>query len=90
MRQIWKYQLSGSSMLQVPDGGEALCVQMQGCHPTLWMMVDPAMPLAPRQFMIVGTGAPLPDSMAGRDAFPYVGTVQDGDLVWHVFERRLR
>ena len=33
------------------------------------------------EFLIIGTGMTFPD-----EDYRYIGTVQDGSLVWHVFQ----
>lgn len=49
----------------------------------LWVEVDPGGPTVRREFLIVGTGNPMP-----ADVGAFVGTAQThgGQLVWHVFE----
>lgn len=86
MRTIWKFQLPTSStnpiVLTMPVGAEILDVQMQAGIPTLWALVDTRIDVETRRFEIYGTGHALPDAHRR-----HVGTVQEGPLVWHVFEQ---
>lgn len=85
MKSIWKYSLriDGEQTLDVPEGAEALTVQVQNGTPCLWMRIDPAAPMTLRKIITHGTGHPVPET-TGR----YVGTYQidGGDLVFHVFD----
>jgi hypothetical protein len=90
---VYKYPLSLASgdsetsrgvlfRLPIPPTSEILCVQMQGNTPTLWALVPPiGDTLDTRTFRLVMTGE---DSVYPGDV--YVGTVQDGPWVYHVFE----
>lgn len=88
MRRIFKYRLKspGATTLSMPRGAEVLGVQLQAGDLAVWAMVDPALPPEDRRLVVVGTGHQLPDSMASRERYPYLGTVQASALVWHVFE----
>jgi hypothetical protein len=81
---IWKWPLPtlDAFTLAMPVGARPLAVQSQHGRPCLWALVDPAAPLVPRGFRIIGTGQPVP----GPD-WAYVGTFQmhGGDLVYHLF-----
>ena len=57
-----------------------LTVQMQHGVLVLWALVDPLQPKEQRTINIFGTGGPAPDTGV------YIGTVQDGGMVWHVFQ----
>ena len=86
MKTIFKWPLtSGSTDLHMPVGAQVLTVQMQGSQPQLWAKVDPAQPKEWRTFDALGTGHMMSDD----PRIMYVGTFQmdDGELVWHVFER---
>lgn len=84
-RTIWKYSLSLEKMsgeLIVPKKTIFLTCQMQLGVPTIWASVDTESPKEQRYlYAIVGTGWPCPDPKDGS----YLATVQNGNLVWHVF-----
>lgn len=78
MRTIFKYQIEINSLL-IPTGAEFLSVQMQHGEITSWWRVDPEAPTERIRFDVVGTGHLVQDD--GR----FLGTVQDGSFVWHIF-----
>lgn len=80
---IWKFPLHPSdvSEINMPRGANVLCVQMQGELPTLWAEVNTAALNVTRTFAVYGIGHPL--HVGARS---YIGTVQDGPFVWHVYE----
>lgn len=84
---VHKYRLHISDWisLNMPDGAEPLCVQVQSGHPCMWARVDPDRPAVVRHFRIAGTGHNL-GSNVGR----YIGSFQlsNGALVFHVFEAK--
>jgi hypothetical protein len=82
---IYKYPLKVTDYQTVvmPGGATILAAQVQDGRLCLWAMVDPHQPDVERRIRIVGTGNPFEDS----DRCRYIGTAQDGPLVWHVFER---
>jgi hypothetical protein len=84
VKTIWKYQIKTTDLqsIEMPEGAEVLCVQLQAGSPCLWVLVDPRQPSVARQFRVHGTGHPV--ESVGR----YVGTYQlhGGALVFHVFE----
>lgn len=75
---IFKYPIKSGSLF-VPKNAEFLSVQMQRNEITSWWMVDPE--ALPEEILIsvVGTGHPI------RDEGRFLGTVQDGSFVWHIF-----
>jgi hypothetical protein len=83
-RQIWKFPITSpdGTRIDMPQGARILTVQMQAGMPTLWAVVDPEAPRRARYFRVVGTGH-THEAGVFRD---YLGTVQDGPFVWHVFE----
>lgn len=82
---VWKYPLDWATTLLMPKGATILTVQPQGGTPHLWALVDPTAETEPREFIIVGTGHAL---LGHRESYTYLGTVQNGPLVWHAFEFR--
>lgn len=83
MRTIWKYEFEITSIVQaydIPRGYSIVHVEMQGRHLCMWVDVNTDRPKDERSFMIIGTGHPVPDDAA------YIGTAQQGEFVWHLFE----
>ena len=82
MKTVWKYQLANFNPLQARISVESKIVHfaMQNQVPTVWVEIvsDGALPL--RTFEIFGTGHEIPDYAK------HVGTVQDGQFVWHLYE----
>jgi hypothetical protein len=56
---------------------------MQHGVPCLWALVDPEQDYTDRTIDIIVTGHDIVDLFTRT----YIGTVQQGPLVWHVFER---
>lgn len=54
----------------------------------MWAIVDPETePDCNIQHLkIFGTGHPLPDEAGNDMKLPYLGSVQDGQFVWHIFD----
>jgi hypothetical protein len=86
MNTIYKYRMEPNcgGSVEMPKGAQVLSVQMQGGLPCLWAKVDTTRSLERRSFDVYGTGNAMPDD----PRLVYVGTFQmdDGALVWHVFE----
>ncbi len=84
-KAIFKYDLEGGGSygkIMLPVGAEILSAQMQGQSPVMWALVDPEeLNTEARRFHTIGTGHHHDFSGMG-----YIGTYQDGGLVWHVFE----
>lgn len=83
MKAIWKYPITAHEVtISLPAGAEVLTVQMQGGFPQIWALVNPEMSeMVPCKFMVVGTGWRFDPSRK-----KYIGTWQDGSLVWHLWE----
>lgn len=89
MKVIYKYPLDKTMTHEMPEGAEVLHVGIQPQGLTLWALVkvehpDHEGPQETRTFRVYGTGHPIADQVP-QD---YIGTVQDGLFVWHVFELR--
>lgn len=82
--KIWKYPLEEGTeyRIQMPKGARILDLQLQDRVPTIWAQVDPEAEKETRSFRIIGT------DQIFFDALEYVGTYQEGYLVWHVFEEK--
>jgi hypothetical protein len=80
---VWKYPLSICDVqtISVPRGSEFLSIQNQNDALVMWRRVSPNAPLEDLMLEITGTGHPM--VAAPRR---YLATVQDGSLVWHVWE----
>lgn len=87
MKTIWKFPLSITSLqrVEMPEGAEILTVQLQYERPCLWALVDPEQNTIQRYFEIHGTGNPIHVDMSVERE--YIGTFQQREFVWHVFER---
>ncbi len=89
MKQIWKYTIPRGdriALFTMPVASEFLTTQMQDGKIVLWYLGTPGPVEIARSFEIVGTGWNL-DMRITKAA--YRGTVQDGELVWHVLEHIL-
>lgn len=85
MRTIHKFAIAPGSWSEVemPAASEIVSVQMQGDTLTAWAIVHTDSATVTRTFYIVGTGHPLPTpAWSSR----FLATVQDGALVWHIFD----
>jgi hypothetical protein len=83
--KIFKYPLAivHEQTIEMPKHSKILCVQMQGGVLCLWAAVNPDALMEKRIISIVGTGNPTSVNLDG-----YIGTVQQGYYVWHIFEGR--
>lgn len=90
-KQIWKFVLNRADRqtIKMPHGAHVISVQMQKTGPyelhgtpCLWAIVEPNEEKEDREFLFIGTGHDFDE----EDASVYIGTIQDGPLVWHVFE----
>lgn len=85
-REVWKFpvEVTGNGKVRMPSGAQVLSVGCQAGWPEvvlIWAEVDPEAPDETREFVIVGTGRPLP-----KDRGAHIGTVQTQEgLVWHVW-----
>lgn len=84
MTTIWKFPLAitDEQPINVPSGFVPLSVQMQNRELCLWAKVKPGKTEKIKTVYVVGTGNPMPSEAS--DAV-FVGTVQNGPFVWHVF-----
>ena len=83
MKVVYKYpvSLSVKFSFQIPQYAEVLSVGMQNGSPQMWVLLDPDARGIIRTFSIFGTGCEI-----SHPNVEYVGTFQNGDLVWHLFE----
>lgn len=84
MRTVYKYplELTDSQILHLPSSAKPLSVQLQGNQLCLWADVPAGQFVVEKEVVItiVGTGHPIPPG-----AVNYLGTVQQGPFVWHVY-----
>jgi hypothetical protein len=85
---IWKYTLDVVDVqtIKIPKGAEILTVQMQDSFPCLWVLVDPTAHLESRIFEIFGTGNPITSDMGTSRKYIATFQLNEGRLVFHVFE----
>jgi hypothetical protein len=83
-KQIWKYPLGNGSPQEIamPEHADILTVQNQDGHACLWVMVNPQNDKVKRRIHIIGTGHDMPS----EETLSYIGTIQQGIFVWHIFE----
>ncbi len=82
MRAIWKFTLkvAGRQGVSVPRDAVPLSAQMQDDTLCVWCLVDPKAKSETVTVAIVGTGHAFDPT-----GWEFVGTVQQGAFVWHVF-----
>ena len=81
MKTIWKFELDfGTTVIDVPQGGEILTMQIQENIPCVWINIESKNDKEKRTFATVGTGHPI------EFKNKYIGTYQQGALVWHILE----
>ena len=80
---IWKFplELTNKQEVQMPVGANVISVDNQHGQICMWALVNDEAEKETRTFEVVGTGHYMRD--IDRD---FVGTVQQGPFVWHVFE----
>lgn len=83
MRTIHKYPLYVTDMqvVMMPVGARILSVANQRDMLTLWAEVNTEAPPAGRVIHVVGTGNPL---VVASNA-DFIGTVEMGQFIWHVY-----
>lgn len=84
MKKIYKYDITlcEYQLIEMPIGAEILSIGLQNDSIKLWAMVEPEQyKLQIRHILIVGTGQGI-----SNDAKQFIGTVQQGAFVWHLFE----
>lgn len=85
-QEIWKFPLADGMAqdIEMPMHAEILTVQVQNGLACLWAKVNPENVKKARRIHVVGTGHTVP-----QGAFGYLGTIQQGMFVWHIFEEFL-
>ena len=83
---VWKFPLMwAEANMDMPTSARIIHVGMDpgSDQIALWAIVEPGNEVETRRFAIVATGATLHDPERGGS---HVGSVIDGNYVWHVFE----
>lgn len=84
MSTIWKFKLEVTVQnITIPAKAEILSVANQNDKICLWALVEPHNPKIERVIEVVGTGWMIEPAKKRK----FIGTVQVGPFVWHVFER---
>ncbi len=84
---MWKYafEVKPEFTLEMPKGARVRHVALQSGIPCLWAEVNPgARGKETKVFRVRGTGQPF----ECEDSYStgYLGTFQQGEFVWHVFD----
>jgi hypothetical protein len=84
MPVIWKIPLriTDYQEVSVPRGAVPLSVAVQDRVLQAWVLVEPELPRVNHPVWVIGTGRALDDTV---DLGGFLGTVQNGHYVWHVF-----
>ncbi len=103
MNTVYKYPLGildtgDLREIEMPQGARILGVQVvkaMGGYlgvlevetPCIWALVNTEEgKTVRRMFRVYGTGRPIKEPL---ESLTYIGTVQTGPFVWHVFERKI-
>ncbi len=83
MKVVYKYALTFPCCeVAMPKAAQILSVQMQQNNMCLWALVDTEQPKELRYLEFHGTGNPF-----NPFGLVHVATIQEGQFVWHLFER---
>lgn len=87
---VYKYPLEvRSNVIKVPLGAQFLSVGSQDGVLCAWALVDPSERMVEIELTVVGTGWEMTgDFLETSNSF--LGTVQEGGFVWHVFDTTLK
>lgn len=86
---IYKYNLGlnfGMQARGIPKHARFLSVGLQGDNIVLWALVDKTLPQEPVMVLMAPTGQDWSDTSMAYTEF--IGTVQVGGIVYHVFIKR--
>lgn len=67
--------------IKLPRSARLLDVQLQDGEPFMWYSFEAGTEEVERQFLVFGTGQPIP-----YKSLQHIATVQSGAFVWHYFE----
>ena len=84
---IWKYPVCQSSEFSrmMPQGAKFLSVQLQHEDVQMWFLVDPHEFMEPKAFRVISAGEHFGERAEGD--LTYLGTFQQGNFVYHLFEK---
>lgn len=84
MNIILKHRVKwmGSTYIELSPNADILDAQLQDGDVSMWVQVDPDESTLLREFLMFPTGAQFPD-MKGY----HIATIQDGQAVWHLYEK---
>jgi len=84
MSVIWKFPLEVrmEQRIRMPRDSVIVDVQVQNGQICMWAICNPDRIEVDREFLIIGTGQEFDTTETY-----YRGTVQNGVVVWHIFER---
>lgn len=80
MKEIWKFRLEGPDKLVKAPIEKWLEVKVQDGAVCAWAIVNHDLPEEDYYLYTLGTGWPV-EAIVGD----FLGTILDGDYVWHVF-----
>lgn len=90
-RTIWKFPITvgGITPINIPVGAQVRLAALDPASgaPAIWIELDPEAPMINRRFVIYGTGHEI-EGDGGSPSDLHVGSLIDGDFVWHIYERR--
>ena len=88
-KQIWKFEIKiGSySVIKMPKSAEILTVQPQNDKVCIWALVNPDNETESRHFETHGTGHEIHYDMGIERKYINTFQLNDGMLVFHLFER---
>lgn len=82
--KIYKYELKRAStqFVQIPEKSSIIDIQIQKGKIMMWAEVEPDSPEIDIKINMYGTGQEVAENGCDTD---YLGTIQDGDNVWHFY-----
>lgn len=87
MLKIYKYPIPviDHFIVELPARAKPLRAQLQRSVVCIWFLLDPDITAIPRNFRVIGTGHPIPESM---EELEFIDTFQirGGREVYHLFE----
>jgi hypothetical protein len=81
MITIHKHIITDRKIIEAPKDSKFLSVGMQGDNICIWVMSDTGNQNVSYTIRVVGTGQNITELWA----WEYLGTVQAGEFVWHIF-----
>jgi len=86
MKKIFKYELEATGLQEVemPKGAKILSTKIQYGRIYIWALVDEDNTTQKKTILLAGTGHPI----SSEHNLKFIGTVQGGQFVWHIFEKK--